>query len=139
MKDIAMNAKNYHSIDFSQGEFESIIALVNDYFQGLQHADEERLRTIFHPGAFLKAPNLRRSLEQWLEVMATRPIPAEQGQVNNFKLLSIEVTKDQAVVKLDCPLFDHAYIDFLSLLKEDGRWLIINKMYTDMKDPIEAL
>lgn len=27
---------------------------------------------------------------------------------------------------------DKFYIDFIGLLKEDGQWLIVNKMYCDM-------
>jgi hypothetical protein len=44
------------------------------------------------------------------------------------------VVKDQAMVKVHCPLFDFNYIDFLGLLKEDGNWQIVTKMYTDTKE-----
>jgi len=37
------------------------------------------------------------------------------------------------MVKLECPLFEYCYIDFLGLLKEDGRWKIVTKMYTDLQ------
>lgn len=121
-------------IDFGQREFESIVAVIEDYFVGLHHGDVAKLKDIFHPDAYLKAPNLRRSLSQWLEAVANRPIPREEGYSDNFKLLSIEVIKDQAMVKVECPLFEHFYMDYLGLLKEDGRWLIVNKMYTDIKE-----
>lgn len=121
--------------DFGKDEFESVMTLVQDYFDGLYQGDVKKLRSIFHPDAFLKAPELRRSLDQWLEAVAARPIPAQQGQAYDFKLSSIEVIQDQAMVKLDCPLFEHAYVDFLGLLKENGQWLIVNKMYTDLNEP----
>jgi len=114
-------------------DFEAVMSLVQDYFDGLHHGDVKKLRAIFHPDAFLKAPGLRRSLEQWLDAVASRPVPFEHGQPYDFKLLSIEVIKDQAMVKLECPLFDHLYVDFLGLLKENGHWLFVNKMYTDLK------
>ncbi len=119
---------------FGEREFEAVIALVGKYFHGLHQGDTKRLRAIFHADAFLKAPGLRRSLTEWLDAVATRPVPAQQGQPFNFKLLSVEIIKDQAMVKLECPLFDHAYVDYLGLLKEDGHWLIVNKMYTDLQD-----
>ncbi|OMH38026.1 nuclear transport factor 2 family protein [Motiliproteus sp. MSK22-1] len=119
--------------DFGANEFESVIAVVRDYFDGLHHGEESKLRAIFHPDAYLKAPGLCRSLEQWLEAVANRPVPEQQGRPYDFKLLSIEIIKDQAMVKLECPLFDHFYLDFLGLLKENGRWLIVNKMYTDLR------
>ncbi len=118
--------------EFGANDFESVMTLVQIYFDGLYYGEVSKLRTIFHPDTILKAPSLRRSLDQWLNAVATRPIPAHQGQPYNFKLLSIEVIKDQAMVKLECPLFDHFYVDYLGLLKEDEGWLIVNKMYTDL-------
>lgn len=120
--------------DFGGNEFESVMALVRDYFNGLHHGEVATLKAIFHPDAFLKAPGLRRSLKQWLDAVASRPVPAQQGRPYDFKLLSIEIIKDQAMVKLECPLFDHFYVDYLGLLKENGRWLIVNKMYTDLQE-----
>jgi hypothetical protein len=122
--------------DFGASEFESVMTLVQAYFDGLHYGDISKLRAIFHPDVFLKAPGLRRSLEQWLDAVANRPVPDKQGLPYDFKLLSVEVIKDQAMVKLECPLFEHAYIDFLGLLKENGRWLIVNKMFTDLQEPL---
>ena len=120
--------------DFGKNEFDDVITLVQIYFEGLYQGDVKKLASIFHSDTFLKAPGLRRSLTEWLAAVAERPIPAHQGLAYNFRLLSIEIIKDQAMVKLDCPLFDHAYVDFLSLLKENGRWLVVNKMYTDLNE-----
>jgi len=113
-------------------DFELVTRIAGDYFDGLYYGDVPKLRAIFHEDAFLKAPGLRRSLEQWLAAVASRPIPSTEGRAYKFKLLSIDLIKDQAMVKLECPLFDHNYIDFLGLLKEDGCWKIVNKMYTDL-------
>jgi len=120
--------------EFGANEFGLVMTLVRDYFDGLHHGDVPKLRAIFHPDVFLKAPGLRRSLEQWLDAVASRPVPNQQGRSYQFKLLSIEIVKDQAMVKLECPLFDHFYVDYLGLLKENGRWLIVNKMYTDLQE-----
>ena len=122
--------------DIGANEFEMVISLVQDYCDGLYQGDISKLRAIFHLDAFLKAPGLRRSLEQWLDAVASRPVPVQQGWPYDFKLLSIEIIKDQAMVKLECPLFDHFYVDYLGLLKENGRWLIVNKMYTDLQGDI---
>jgi hypothetical protein len=114
-------------------DFAAVVALVQDYFDGLYHADVDKLRGLFHPDAYLKAPGLRRSREEWLSAVASRPIPQEQGDVYRFKILSVELVKDQAMVKAECPLFEHFYVDFLGLLKEDGCWQIVNKMYCDCR------
>jgi len=119
--------------DFGASEYAAVMAILADYCDGLYFGDVAKLRGIFHVDAFLKAPGLRRSLKQWLDAVASRPVPAQEGQLYRFKLLSLEVTQDQAMAKLQCPLFEHAYVDFLGLLKENGRWLIVNKMYTDLQ------
>lgn len=113
-------------------DFDTITAIVQEYFDGLHNGDVLKLQSIFHHDAWLKAPGVRRSREQWLANVSNRPIPAQQGRSFEFKLLSIDVVKDQAMVKIECPLFDFNYIDFLGLLKEDGKWLIVSKMYTDI-------
>ena len=113
-------------------DFDTITAIVQEYFDGLHNGDVLKLQSIFHHDAWLKAPGIRLSREQWLENISNRPIPKKQGRSIEFKLLSIDVVKDQAMVKIECPLFDFNYIDFLGLLKEQGQWLIVNKMYTDI-------
>ncbi|NQZ07229.1 MAG: nuclear transport factor 2 family protein [Algicola sp.] len=113
-------------------DFDSVTAVIQNYFDGLHQGDVTKLRSIFHHDVCLKAPGIRRTMTQWLADVANRPIPAQQGQAFEFKLLSIDVVKDQAMVKIQCPLFDFNYIDFIGLLKEDDHWLIVSKMYTDI-------
>lgn len=114
-------------------DFAIITGIIQKYFDGLHHGDVAKLASIFHQDAWLKAPDLRRPLSQWLTDVANRPTPKEQGRAYEFKLLSLDIVQDQAMVKIQCPLFDFNYIDFLGLLKEQGQWLIVNKMYTNTK------
>ena len=71
-----------------------------------------KLKSIFHPDAWLKAPNIRRSLSQWLKDVESRPIPEKLKQPFDFKILALDVVQDQAMAKIYCPLFDFNYIDF---------------------------
>lgn len=120
--------------DIGVKDFELLMALVSDYFEGLYQGDVSKLKAIFHPDAFLKMPGKRRSLNQWLTDITNRPVPAQQGAGCDFKILSIDLVQDQAMVKLSCPLFEFDYVDFLGFLKENGQWLIVNKMYTDLTE-----
>ena len=126
-----------HNPQAKPDDFNRIKDIVQAYFDGLHNGDVTMLTSIFHQDAWLKAPGIRRSLNEWLTDVANRPVPAEQGHEFAFRLLSIDVVQDQAMVKIQCPLFDFHYIDFLGLLKEQGQWLIVNKMYTDAK-PVEG-
>jgi 4-oxalocrotonate tautomerase len=113
-------------------DVDTVRALIDEYFNGLHHADTGKLKAIFHPDTVLKAPGIRRSLNEWLELVKTRAVPAEQGSVYGYRLLSLDIVEAQAMVKVLCPLFDRVYIDYLGLLKEEGCWRIVNKMYADI-------
>ena len=113
-----------------QSDYEDIIRLLNDYFDGLFEGDVEKLRSIFHDDAYLKANNYRKTRDEWLEAVATRPVPRDEGMKYNFNIQSLEIIGDQAMAKVDAPLLAAHFIDFLGLLKEDGQWKIVNKMYT---------
>jgi hypothetical protein len=117
----------------NSSDLAAIETILQGYFDGLYHGDVTKLISIFHPDAWLKAPGVRRSLTQWLVNVSSRSAPAELNKPFAFKILSIDVVQDQAMAKIHCPLFDFNYIDFLGLLKEDGKWKIVTKMYTDVK------
>ncbi|KZN34568.1 hypothetical protein N480_21320 [Pseudoalteromonas luteoviolacea S2607] len=113
-------------------EVDEVKSVVHRYFEGLYHGDVNTLKSIVCESLELKAPNLRRTLAQWLTLVATRPTPKEQGEPFDYRILSIDIEDEQAVVKLVCPLLGRVYIDYLGLLKEQGKWLIVNKMYADI-------
>lgn len=121
----------------NSAEKEAVELVLRDYFDGLHHADVKKLRAIFHRDAALQAPGIRRSREEWLRLVGSRPVPIEQGADYTYRVLFVEIIGDQAMVKLFCPLLGNCYIDFLGLLKESGQWRIVNKMYADC--PIELM
>jgi len=109
---------------------QAIDAVLQDYFDGLYEGDVAKLRGVFHDDAWLKTNNDRKSRDEWLAAVAARPVPKEEGMAYGFKMLSLDVVGDQAMAKVDVPLLAAHYVDFLGLLKEDGIWKIVNKMYT---------
>ena len=117
----------------AKSDFNAIEDILYSYFDGLYHGDVAKLDSIFHTDAWLKAPGTRCSLIQWLKDVAERTTPAELNEPIAFKILAIDVVQDQAMAKIHCPLFDFNYIDFLGLLKEEGKWQIVNKMYSDIR------
>ena len=112
-------------------ELEQVSQVIQCYFDGLHYGDTKKLREIFHSDAYLKAPELRRGLDEWLALVAQRQKPATNGDEYAYRILSVDVVGQQAMVKVLCPLLGNIYIDFLGLLKEDGHWRIVNKMYAD--------
>ena len=113
-----------------QSDYEAIIGLLNDYFDGLYEGDVDKLRNLFHDDAWLKGKDYRKTRDEWLEAVAKRPVPRDEGMEFNFNIVSLEIVDDQAMAKVDVPLLAAHFIDFLGLLKEDGQWRIVNKMFT---------
>ena len=64
--------------------------LIIDYCDGLHHGDVALLRRIFHLDAVLKAPNLRRNLNDWLALVALRPVPSALGHDYRSRLEWLE-------------------------------------------------
>lgn len=113
-----------------QNDYEAIIQLLNEYFDGLYEGDVDKLRGLFHDDAWLKGNDYRKTRDEWLDAVANRPIPSAEGMAYNFNIQSLEIVGDQAMAKVDIPLLAAHFIDFLGLLKEDGQWRIVNKMFT---------
>lgn len=114
----------------------TIESLVHDYFKGLHYGEVEMLEPLFSEDCVLKAPGVRRTREEWLNLVKNRPIPASRGDKFGSQILSIEVLGEQAMVKTYVPLLGNEFIDYLGLLKENGSWMIVNKMYADKSDLI---
>jgi hypothetical protein len=56
--------------------------------------------------------------------------PAKSGQPRYDRLLSVDVAGPHtALVKLECALAPRHFTDYLSLVKEQGRWSIISKVF----------
>ncbi|MBT1065501.1 nuclear transport factor 2 family protein [Bowmanella sp. Y26] len=112
-------------------ELQVVEALLMQYFEGLHNADIKLLERIFDADARLYAPGVRRSKAQWLELVASRPVPCELGHPFDYQILAIELCGEQAMAKVSCPLLGRHFIDYLGLLKEQGTWRIVAKQYAD--------
>lgn len=116
---------------FDKDDFSQVVSMTEAYFKALHHGDQAQLEKLFHRDVVLKAPGIRRTREEWLALVTHRPVPLREGHAYDYKIVSIDLVGDQAMVKALCPLLGHTYIDFLGFLKEDSNWYIVSKMYAD--------
>lgn len=108
---------------------------VEAYLHGLKFNDVASLKKAFWPEAKLFFVNRTGGLgqltqEKWYEGFAGSAGKEEQG---TLKITALEVTKDIASVKVVEEYPGSRYIDYLSLVKFDGVWKIVNKVYTSEK------
>jgi protease I len=114
-------------------DLQRIRETVQLYFDGMYHSDVEKLRKAFHASAALMGyydGNLAHiPLENWLEMVAARPAPAKEGEEYDMKLVSMDITENVAVVKVRDLYMGLWFTDYLSLLKIEGDWVIVNKTF----------
>lgn len=116
----------------SNDDFEAVTTALQSYFSGLHEANIEKLTQVCAEELVLHAPNIRRTRNEWFELIKSRPTPQTEGHEFNYKILSLDLVGSQAMAKLACPLLGHNYVDFIGLLKEQGQWKIVSKMYCDI-------
>lgn len=111
-----------------------ITALVQTYLDGLYHCDTQRLARVFHPMAVYATavgpePLLLR-MQEYFPIVEKRDPPARTQAPRREEVLSIDVVGPAtAMVKLTCTFFLKDYVDFLTLIRVEGRWQIIAKVF----------
>jgi hypothetical protein len=106
--------------------------VVQSYLHGLKFNDVESLRKAFWPDAklyFVKKDGQLGALTQaqWYEGFAGSAGKEEKG---DLQITAIDIAGNAASVKVTEDYPKSVYIDYLSLLKFNGEWKIVNKIYT---------
>lgn len=111
-----------------------VVAVLNDYFDGLRHSDTQRLRRVFHEQAVYATAShgepLVLRMGEYLPIVDARPSPASKGEVGTDEIVSIEfVGPATALAKLRCSIQPRSFLDVLTLIHVDGRWQVIAKVF----------
>ncbi|GGF03627.1 hypothetical protein GCM10011518_10940 [Flavobacterium limi] len=133
-----IKAQNTIKMD-NQTEVAAITAAIeNYYFKGIYEGDEKLLGSIFHPGTLLfgdvKGEPYFKTIDLYLEGVKNRQSPKDSGKPFKGEILNIKVVNSIAVAELNLKMYDFNYRDFLSFHKINGKWLIVNKMLTDLSE-----
>ncbi|SDY90257.1 Putative lumazine-binding [Jannaschia faecimaris] len=114
--------------------FAAVTDVLETYFDGLYHADIERLGNAFHPKAIYatadETPLLYRTMDEYLPVVAKRVSPASRGEVRRDVIESIEFAgENTAFARVRCSIGTKDFIDFLTLVRTNGTWKIMTKIF----------
>ena len=115
---------------------------VQYYFDGGKHRDSLTLRKAFHPDArmlFARDGKLAVvPIGEYITRVGSEQL--EPGEVDSTerKVVSVDVVGDAAVAKLELKRPNTILTDYMSLLEVDGRWLIVNKIFTRETRPEHA-
>jgi hypothetical protein len=112
-----------------ESEEAAVRAAIEHYFQGHATGQGEHFRKVFHPDAklfFMRDGKLTQwTAEEFISRAAGKPA-ADEAQ-RKRKIDNIDITGDSAVVKLTLDYPSVVFTDYMSMLKIDGRWMIVNK------------
>ncbi len=94
------------------------------------------LNQIYYIGTLLfgdvKGQPYFKTLDQYLDGVKNRQSPKDSGKPFKGEILSIKVVNSIAIAEVKVKMYDFNYHDYLSFHKLDGRWLIVNKMMSDV-------
>ena len=113
-------------------EFQALRAVAVDYLDGMMYADEAKLRRSFHPQCLIVGHFRGRleydSLDTFIAaVKAEGSVPA--GTPYKAEIVSIDQAGDIAVVKVIDDYLGARFTDYLTMVKHEDRWVIVNKAF----------
>jgi hypothetical protein len=116
---------------------------VQFYFDGGKNRDSLTLRKAFHPEArmlFAREGKLVVvPIGEYITRVGSESLKPGEVDSTERKVVSVDVVGDAAVAKLELKRPNAVLTDYMSLLKVDGRWLIVNKIFTrDMQEHVSG-
>jgi hypothetical protein len=114
--------------------YRDIPRVLADYFDALHFCDINKLQQVFHPRAIYatadEAPLLYRTMEEYVPVVAARQSPASRGEPRRDHIDAIELAgENTACARVRCSIGSRDFVDLLTLVRADGRWQIIAKVF----------
>lgn len=111
--------------------------LEEEYFKGIYTGDVEKLNKVYYPCTLLfgdvQGQPYFKTLEQYLTGVKNRVSPKDSAKPFAGSIVSISVVNSIAMAEVKVKMYDFNYHEFLSIHKLDGRWLIVNKMISDVQ------
>ncbi len=115
-------------------ERNAIEAVVVEYLEGMIYGQRDRLERAMHPQC-MQAGHFNGIYEFFDRATFIGSIQGETaltpGTPYRSKLLSIDITGDVAVAKVEDDCFGTSFTDYLTLIKHDNRWQIVMKAFFD--------
>lgn len=133
---LALKAQNLDKMETNQDSLTITRALENYYFKGIYEGDIDVLGQILNPGTLLfgdvKGQPYAKTLAQYFDGVAHRQSPKDSGKPFKGTIISVDVVNSIAIAKVNVQMYEFNYDEFLSFHKINDRWMIVNKMITDV-------
>ena len=115
-------------------DYIKILDLLKKYLDLLYHGDTRIIDQVFSPQASVSSviSNKIVSVDMigFNKRIANRKSPKSVGEKREDKILMIDISSPTtAIAKVECMILGNQYTDYLSLLKVQGEWSIISKVF----------
>jgi len=116
-------------IQAQESEYENIETVLNYYLEGGTNNDFETLKKAFHENAMMKAMYDEMVEVNALEFFGSRMEPGP-AQDRKTRISYINIAGNAANARLEIEYADFMFVDYMSLLKVEGEWKIVSKVFT---------
>jgi len=115
-------------------DYVKILDVLKKYLDLLYRGDTKIIDQIFSPEAIVSSVtnNIIVSIDMigFNERIANRKSPESIGEKREDKILMIDISSPTtAIAKVKCMILGDQYTDYLSLIKVQGKWFIISKVF----------
>ena len=116
-------------------DIRALAAIAKTYCDAAYEMDADKFASVFHPSCAVtkvgEDGNVSVTpIEMWLAGVRGMKAPKLQGLERHDEILSIDVARDLALLKLKLQVPPRYFTDLLSCLKVDGAWKIVQKVTT---------
>ena len=116
-------------------DIRALTAIAKTYFDAAYEMDAEKFASIFHHSCAVtkvgEDGNVSATpIEMWLAGVRSMKAPKLQGLERHDEIVSIDVERDLALLKVKLQIPPRYFTDMLSCLKVGGTWKIVQKVMT---------
>ena len=110
--------------------------VITNYFEGIFYGDTDKLETCFVDKAIIygdiNGVPYKKNKAEYIDGVKNRQSPNELDEVFKMETIGIEILGNVAMAKVHLPMLGYNYYDYLSLIKIDNDWKIVNKIFSNV-------
>jgi Putative lumazine-binding len=116
-------------------DIRALLAIAQAYFDAASEMDADKFASIFHHSSSVTKVGEDGNVsvmpvEIWLAAVRNMKAPKQLGLERHDEILSIDVVRELALLKLKFQIPPRYFTDMLSCLKVNGTWKIVQKVMT---------
>ena len=121
----------WFSVSAEDPEEHAVRQALEHYFRGHATGQGEHFRKVFHPDSKLFAVREGKywqlTSEEYIARASGKPAADEEKRMRRVE--SIDITGNAAIAKITLHYPQVKFTDYMSMLKIDGEWKIVNKTF----------